>query len=85
MIDVFLSTAIIGVLANNNPWNAVIVEIKARGELSNEDLVQAINTTERLNIKHGLLINFGGPSLQYKHIFNNKVQPETDFSKSHSS
>ncbi len=54
---------------------AVILEIKAKSELSNEDIVQAINTVERLNIRNGLLINFGGESLQYRHIFNNKFIP----------
>ncbi len=57
----------------------VIVEIKAKSELSNVDMVQAINTVERLNFKDGLLINFGAPSLQFKHIFNNTVRPENEF------
>ncbi|TNE57022.1 MAG: GxxExxY protein [Bacteroidetes bacterium] len=57
----------------------VIIEAKAKLNLANEDLIQAINTTERLNIKSGLLINFGAESLQYKHIFNNKIRPEHEF------
>jgi GxxExxY protein len=57
----------------------VIVEVKARGGLSNEHLVQAINTVERLNFGDGLLINFGAETLQFKHIFNNKVRPESEF------
>jgi GxxExxY protein len=58
---------------------AVVVEIKAKAILANEDIVQAINTLERLNVKDGLLINFGADSLQYKHIFNNKYRSETEF------
>ncbi len=57
----------------------ILLELKAKGELGNEDLVQAINTLECLNGKCGLLINFGASSLQYKHIFNNNVRPESDF------
>lgn len=58
---------------------AVVIEMKAKGLLTNEDIVQAINTLEQTNVKDGLLLNFGGESLQYKHIFNNKVRPESDF------
>jgi GxxExxY protein len=58
---------------------AVIAEIKAKGQLTNEDIVQAINTVERLNIKDGLLINFGGEKLEYRHIFNNKYDPNAKF------
>lgn len=59
--------------------NAVIVEAKAKLNLASEDLIQAINTTERLNVKAGLLINFGAERLQYKHIFNNNIRPEHEF------
>lgn len=58
---------------------AVVVELKAKDELSNEDIVQAINTLERVNVKDGLLINFGAESLQYRHIFNNKFRAECTF------
>lgn len=58
---------------------AVVVEVKAKAQLTNEDIVQAINTLERLNVKDGLLINFGAESLQYKHIFNNKYLPDSAF------
>ncbi len=59
--------------------DGVIIEVKAKSALAEEDLVQAINTLERLNIKDGLLINFGGKSLDFKHIFNNKYQPNAQF------
>ena len=58
---------------------ALILELKAKGEMGNEDLVQAINTLECLNGTNGLLINFGASSLQYKHIFNNNVRPTSAF------
>ncbi len=57
----------------------VIVEIKAKDSLTDGDLVQAINTVERLNHRDGLLLNFGAKSLEQRHIFNNKVRPENEF------
>jgi len=59
--------------------NEVMIEAKAKSDLSNEDIVQAINTLEQLNVKDGLLINFGAESLQFKHVFNNKIQSESNF------
>lgn len=59
--------------------NEVMIEAKAKSTLANEDMAQAINTLEQLNVKDGLLINFGADSLQYKHVFNNKIRPESDF------
>ena len=56
------------------------VEVKAREKLEDADFVQAKNTIERLNVKDGLLVNFGGKSLEFKHIFNNSTHPETYFS-----
>lgn len=51
---------------------SVTIEAKAKSQLTNEDKSQAINTLERLNIKSGLLLNFGALALEYHHIFNNK-------------
>ena len=59
--------------------NEVMVEVKAKSELSNADVVQAINTLEQLNVKAGLLINFGAESLQYRHVFNNAIRQEHFF------
>jgi GxxExxY protein len=59
--------------------SSIIAEMKAKSQLINEDVVQAINTVERLNIQDGLLINFGGESLQYRHIFNKKHDPSANF------
>jgi GxxExxY protein len=58
---------------------AVVIEVKAKAKLTNEDIVQAINTLEQTNVRDGLLINFGAESLEYRHIFNNNVRPESDF------
>ncbi|MBC7775743.1 MAG: GxxExxY protein [Phycisphaerae bacterium] len=57
----------------------VTVELKAKSTLEPQDLVQAKNTLERLNVPDGLLINFGGSSLEFKHIFNKNTRPETEF------
>jgi GxxExxY protein len=58
----------------------VTVEVKAKSQLTNEDMSQALNTLERLNVKSGLLINFGAQKLEYKHLFNNKYDPNKVFS-----
>ncbi|MDO8367631.1 MAG: GxxExxY protein [Saprospiraceae bacterium] len=62
-----------------DPTMRATVELKAKAQLEPQDLVQAKNTLERLNVKDGLLINFGGNSLEFKHIFNKNTRPETDF------
>ena len=56
----------------------VTIEVKAKSELTNEDFAQAMNTLERLNINDGLLINFGAQSLQFKHLFNKKYEPNKE-------
>jgi GxxExxY protein len=57
----------------------VTIEVKAKSELSNEDFSQALNTLERLNIKSGLLINFGSQSLEFRHLINTKYNPNAVF------
>jgi GxxExxY protein len=52
----------------------VTIEVKAKSQLTNDDMSQALNTLEQLNIKKGLLLNFGAPVLEYKHLFNNKYE-----------
>jgi GxxExxY protein len=51
----------------------VIVELKAVTELNDIHLAQAINYLEAFNLEVGLLINFGGKSLQYKRVINPKL------------
>ena len=58
---------------------AVTVEVKAKSQLTNEDKSQAINTLERLNVKCGLLLNFGALALEFHHLFNNKYDPTKVF------
>jgi GxxExxY protein len=50
----------------------IIVELKALINLEDVHLAQAKNYTVAYDFPKGLLINFGGQSLQYKLIFNPK-------------
>jgi GxxExxY protein len=55
----------------------VMVEIKAIEKLENVHKAQAINYCEAYNIANGLLINFGGQSLDFKRVYNkNLVNPK---------
>ncbi len=54
----------------------VMVEIKAIEKLEDVHKAQAINYCEAYNIADGLLINFGGKSLDFKRVYNkNLVTP----------
>ena len=55
--------------------DVVSVEIKARSELDDTHLNQAINYLEVYHIETGLLINFGAKSLQFKLLINSKPKP----------
>ena len=50
----------------------VILEIKALSELTDAHLAQALNYLEGFNLDIGLLLNFGGKSLEIKRVINNK-------------
>ena len=52
----------------------LVVELKALIKLEDVHLAQAKNYTVAYNFPKGLLINFGGKSLDYKLIFNPKYQ-----------
>jgi GxxExxY protein len=55
----------------------VMVEIKAIEKLEDVHKAQAINYCEAYNIADGLLINFGGKSLDFKRVYNkNLVNPK---------
>lgn len=57
--------------------NKVMVEIKAVAKLEDTHKAQAINYLEAYSLAHGLLINFGGVSLEFKRVYNkNLVNPE---------
>ena len=51
----------------------IMVEIKAKSNLDDINLNQAMNYLEAYNMEIGLLINFGGKSLQFKRVHNNKI------------
>ncbi|MEX0661439.1 MAG: GxxExxY protein [Balneolaceae bacterium] len=51
----------------------ISVEIKARIELEDAHLAQAMNYLEVYDLEIGLLLNFGARSLQYKRLHNNKL------------
>jgi GxxExxY protein len=58
----------------------VMVEIKVLEKLEDVHKAQAINYCEAYNIADGLLINFGGKSLDFKRVYNkNLVSPKHDF------
>lgn len=50
----------------------ITVELKARTEIDDAHLAQAINYLESSSYPVGLLINFGAKSLQFKRLFNKK-------------
>lgn len=57
----------------------VMVELKAVEKLEEVHLAQAINYLEAYDIADGLLINFGGRSLEFKRVYNKKmVHPKHD-------
>jgi GxxExxY protein len=51
----------------------VMLEIKATEKLEDVHKAQAINYLEAYNIANGLLINFGGMSLEFKRVYNNRL------------
>jgi GxxExxY protein len=53
--------------------NAVMVEIKAFPKIEDIHKNQAINYLEVYNIADGLLINFGGISLDFKRVYNKRL------------
>ena len=50
------------------------VELKALIKLENVRLAQAMNYLEAYNLKTGLLINFGAPTLQFHQLTNKKFK-----------
>jgi GxxExxY protein len=61
----------------------VIVEIKALTDLTDAHLAQALNYLEALNLEVGLLINFGGRSLEVRRLINNKLKSSYKSRESH--
>jgi GxxExxY protein len=52
----------------------LMLEIKAIEKLEGVHKAQAINYCEAYNIADGLLINFGGESLDFKRVFNKNLK-----------
>ncbi|UCE48105.1 MAG: GxxExxY protein [Phycisphaerales bacterium] len=48
----------------------IMVELKAIKELTETDTAQVLNYLKATDLKLGLLLNFGAPSLQYKRLIN---------------
>ena len=53
--------------------NRVMVELKALVTLEDVHLAQAMNYLEAYNVEIGLLINFGGKSLEFKRVHLNRL------------
>jgi GxxExxY protein len=53
--------------------NCVMVELKAIEKIVDVNKAQAINYLEAYHIADGLLINFGGVSLDFKRLYNKKM------------
>lgn len=51
----------------------VMVELKALSKLEDVHLAQAINYLEAYRLEVGLLLNFGGRSLQFRRVVKTKV------------
>ncbi len=63
---------------------SVMVELKAVEKLEDVHKAQAINYCEAYHIADGLLINFGGRSLDFKRVYNKnlvKKMSEQDFKR----
>jgi GxxExxY protein len=54
-----------------------MVELKAVARLEDVHLAQAMNYLEAYKMEIGLLINFGGKSLEFKRVHNKHLQIDT--------
>ncbi len=52
----------------------IMVELKAVKALEDVHIAQALNYLEAYNAEVGLLLNFGGKSLEYKRLYNKKLK-----------
>jgi GxxExxY protein len=60
----------------------VVVELKALIQLEDVHIAQAKNYTVAYDFPIGLLINFGGKSLEFKKMFNPKYSEKNDQNQS---
>jgi GxxExxY protein len=63
--------------------SSIMVELKALTQLEDVHLAQAMNYCEAYNMEIGLLINFGGKSLEFKRVHNNKLTDKSEIKKSY--
>ena len=56
--------------------DCIVVELKARTQLEDAHLTQALNYLEAYNLEIGLLINFGSESLKVRRLINKKFDPK---------
>ena len=56
--------------------NSIVVEIKAVAKLEDVHLAQAMNYLEYYKIPMGILLNFGGRSLEFKRVYYNRLNLE---------
>ncbi|MEO7311593.1 MAG: GxxExxY protein [Chitinophagaceae bacterium] len=61
----------------------VMVELKAKTKLDDDHLAQAMNYCQAYNLPIGLLINFGGRSLEFKRVYNVNHPENKDYIKQH--
>jgi GxxExxY protein len=59
--------------------NNFVIEVKALKGLEDAHKAQTFSTLKAMNRSEALLLNFGAPSLEFKHVFNKNVRPESDF------
>jgi len=62
----------------------IMVELKAVSAINDLHLAQAWNYLEAYNLTIGLLINFGGKSLEFKRIYNSKHPENAGYHTSNS-
>jgi GxxExxY protein len=69
-VEIFLGGMSVGLLYLDHPVEGrVVVEVKAlRHKLTNDEVGQVITYLAATGLKVGLLINFGGKSLEYKRV-----------------
>jgi GxxExxY protein len=57
----------------------LMLELKAVEKILDVHKAQAINYCEAYKAAHGLLINFGGRSLEFNRVYNKRMVEENDF------
>ena len=66
---------IIGIILSFKVEDLISVELKALSKLENVHLAQGLNYLETYYLEVGLLLNFGGKSLEIKRLVNERFSP----------